>query len=138
MGPKRLRFRFHGFRCQFRCRSLFKTPGGAARHALSCSKNPANFYNPPPSAPPSLSQNSRLSHTPPPGGPITAPPSHTPSHTPPRTPGLFCQDSLDFPPHTPAPHNNAPVYESPRRIRWTQKGKVKIRIHPYLDGELFV
>ena len=68
-----------------------------------------------------------------------------PPHTPglplqdfpflPRTPGLFLQD---FPPHTPAPNHNPANYDSPRRIRWTQKGRLNIRFHPILDGELFM
>jgi hypothetical protein len=125
---KRIRFRLRGFGCPFGCRFLCKTPGGLTRHKYTCSKNPANIYNPPPSTPPSQSPNHSAS------------PSWIPSNTPPCTPGLFHQDlqHLIFPPHTPAPQNNAPIYESPRRIRWTQKGRVNICIHPYLDGELFM
>lgn len=137
LNIKRIRFRPRGFLCSLCSRFRCKTPGGLTRHKLTCSKNSANIYSPPRSS----------SH---------ALPSQSPSHTsprtplfhqdhdqlfdfPPRTPGLFLEDQLfDFPPHTPAPRNNTAIYDSPRRIRWTQKGRANIRIHPYLDGELFM
>lgn len=127
-AQSRIRFCPHGFRCPFCSRFRFKTPGGLTRHKLACSKNSANIYNPPSS---SFTPSSR--------SPSQALPSQSPSHTPPRTPGLFLQDQhFNFPPYTPAPHNNIPIYDSPRRIRWTQKGRVNIRLHSYLDGELFM
>jgi hypothetical protein len=133
LNIKRIRYRPYGFRCSFCNRFRFKTPGGLTQHQLICSRNPANIYNPP-----FIPSSQSPSHSPP-----SQSPSHTLhwQHTPLRTPGLFLQDQhLDFPPHTPAPYNNTmtPTYDSPRRIRWTQKGRVNIRIHPYLDGELFV
>ena len=164
MGTGRTRFRFRGFRCPFGCRFLGKTPGGVTRHKYSCLKNPANTYNPPPSVPPPRSPSPSRTFSParrgspshtlphesprrtsPPWSPNNTPPSHGPSHASPRTPFFPHQDfqPLTFPalpPHTPAPRNinNAPIYESPHRIRWIQKGGVDIRIHPYLDGGSFV
>ena len=134
LNIKRIRFRPRGFRCSFCSRFRCKTPGGLTRHKLTCSKNSENIYNPPvPSfTPPSLSPSRSES------------PPHAPGlfqHLgfPPHTPGLFLQDQhFDFPPHTPAPNNNTLIHDSPRRIRWTQKGQVNMRIHPYLDGELFM
>lgn len=122
---KRNHFRPRGFACpycfSFRC----KTPGGLTRHEHACPKNPANAYNPPPLTPPFR-------------GPSHAPSSESqsPSHAP---PGLFDENQrFSSPPHTLAPQNNTPIYDSPRHIRWTQEGRLNIRVHPYLDGELFM
>lgn len=137
---KRIRYRPYGFQCSFCDQFRFKTPGGLTQHQLTCLRNPANVYNPPLSTPPFTPPSHWQS-------PSHVLPSQSPSHTPHwqrtpfRTPGLFLQDQhFDFPPYTPAPHNNAvtPIYDSPRRIRWMQKGRVNIRFHPYLDGELFM
>jgi hypothetical protein len=129
--------RTRGFPCPF-CHQHFKSPSGLTQHKSTCSKNPdyhANICNPPSFTLPSQS------------------PSRTPQRTPdlfrqdqhfgfsPRTPVSFLQDEhFDFLPYTPAPHisNNPPNHDSPRRIRWTEKGRAKIRIHPYLNGELFM
>jgi hypothetical protein len=114
---RRLSFHARGFGCPFvGCRYLCKSPGGLTRHKASCSKNPANIYNPLPST------------------------THSQSQSLPRTPSPFHQQLHDLvsPPQTPAIGQNSPVHQSPRRIRWTQNGRAQIRIHPYLDGALFI
>jgi hypothetical protein len=110
---KRLRFNSRGFRCPYQCGSLCKTPGGLTRHKSACAKNPANIYIP------------------------QTPPSESPQLASPRTPSPFHQELQDlfYTPSTPANHDHAPIPQSPHRIRWTVKGRLKIRTHPYLDGQ---
>jgi hypothetical protein len=132
---KRFLFRSPRYHCCFCHQSGYKSPGGLTRHERTCSKNPANLPNPPAFTPPSRSPSHAL-------------PSQSPSLTRTSTllctpaSGLFLQNqNFEFPPHTPAaPLNNTvtPIYDSPRRIRWTQKGRLDIHIHSYLDGELLM
>lgn len=121
LKDSRRRFRPRGYRCGF-CSQFYKTPGGLTRHRFTCLKNSANTCSPPSSTPPLRS------------------PSHVPGPFSPDQDVYFppCTPSFFRPPHTPAPHNHMPTYDSPRRIRWTQKGRLNIRVHPYLDGELFM
>jgi hypothetical protein len=111
---KRLRFNTRGFRCPYQCGNLCKTPGGLTRHQSACPKNPANIY---------IRQ-------------LELPPPDSPRPASPRTPtGSPTQQAFPLTPSTPANLDNAPIHQSPRRIRWTVKGQVKFRTHPYLDGQ---
>jgi hypothetical protein len=140
---QRTRHHTRRFPCSF-CHKLLKSPGGLTQHKLTCSENPSNTYNPPSFTPPSQSPR----HVLPFQSPSRTPQRRTPDlllqdqnfSSPPYTPGFSFHDQIFcFPPHTPAPHcNNALTDDSPRRIRWTQKGRVNMRFHPHLDGELFV
>src|SRR6266850_1192574 len=117
--------RYHApvFLCPFHgCRTTCRSPGGLTRHKSTCQHNPVNIYHPPSPSASSVQNQPPL-------------PPHTPSPQPEL--GIF----NFMPPHTPqnrSPMNQSPLgpQESPRRKQWIDKGRYKLHIHPYLDGEL--
>lgn len=123
--PRRSRYHAPIFLCPFQgCQMTCKSPGGLTRHKSTCRYNPENIYRSP--SPAARSVRDQLSPGNPPHTPSPQPEFGTFNFTPPRTP----QNG------SPTNQSGSSLQGSPRRKRWIDKGRYKLHVHPYLDGEL--